>query len=102
MKLITKVIISGSFLAGAAVVIGAIVRCRRDVIENPPLGLEHDDDDFAVADEVVAVPDVGLADVDPEKLTQMGEGIDVDANLAAHNDVIEQRDRLPEPGKNIP
>ena len=40
--------------------------------------------------------DVGIADVDPEPMTQIaGEGIDPDANEKAHNSVKEQRDRLP-------
>ncbi len=44
----------------------------------------------------------GLADVDPQAMTQIsGEGIDVDANAAAHAQIPAQRDRLPRHGKNI-
>ena len=40
--------------------------------------------------------DVGIADVDPQPLTQIaGEGIDPDANEKAHRSVKEQRERLP-------
>ena len=37
----------------------------------------------------------GIADVDPVPLTGMGEGIDVDANAAAHRDIRDQREKLP-------
>jgi hypothetical protein len=44
----------------------------------------------------------GIADVDPQPLAQTaGEGIDVDAVDAAHEVVIEQRDRLPRRGENV-
>ncbi len=37
----------------------------------------------------------GIADVDPEPLTQVaGEGIDPDANDAAHSDVAEQNAKV--------
>ena len=40
--------------------------------------------------------DVGIADVDPEPMTQIaGEGIDPDANDKAHTSVKDQRDKLP-------
>ena len=45
----------------------------------------------------------GIAEVDPEPMTQIaGEGIDRDANRAAHEDVAEQRAKLPRPGENLP
>jgi hypothetical protein len=38
----------------------------------------------------------GIADVDPESLSQVaGEGIDPVQNLAAHDDIKSLRDRLP-------
>ena len=40
--------------------------------------------------------DVGIADVDPQPMTQIaGEGIDPDANDKAQSSVKEQRARLP-------
>lgn len=45
----------------------------------------------------------GIADVDPEPLTQVaGEGIDPSATRTAHRAVTEQRGRMPVRGKNIP
>jgi hypothetical protein len=48
-------------------------------------------------------PDVrGIADVDPEPLAQTaGEGIDVDAVAAAHDDIVELREKLPRHGDNV-
>jgi hypothetical protein len=52
--------------------------------------------------EEVAVPP-GISHVDPEPLAQVSaEAVDRDATPAAHEDVIEQRERLPVPGKNLP
>lgn len=46
---------------------------------------------------------MGLADIDPEPLTQISaEAIDPDATQAAHDDLFMQRERLPIPGKNLP
>ena len=40
--------------------------------------------------------DVGLADVDPQPMTQIaGEGIDPEGNEKAHSSVKDQRERLP-------
>ena len=38
---------------------------------------------------------MGIADVDPVALSGMGEGIDPDANAAAHREIREQREKLP-------
>jgi hypothetical protein len=48
-------------------------------------------------------PDVcGIADVDPVPLAQTaGEGIDADAVARAHEDVIDQREKLPRRGDNV-
>ncbi len=45
---------------------------------------------------------VGISEVDPEPLAGMGEGIDPEAVDEAHRSVLEQRERLPVSGKNIP
>jgi hypothetical protein len=45
----------------------------------------------------------GIADVDPEPLSNIaGEGIDLDATSRAHRDLRDLRERLPQPGKNLP
>lgn len=50
----------------------------------------------------VAVPP-GLSQVDPEPLAQVSaEAVDRDATRAAHQDIPEQRERLPVPGRNVP
>jgi hypothetical protein len=37
----------------------------------------------------------GIADVDPEPLSQIsGEGIDLERDVRAHNDIEEQRERM--------
>ncbi len=48
-------------------------------------------------DDMIAVAtQSGIADVDPEPLSQVvGEGIDPMRDPAAHNEIIELRDRLP-------
>jgi hypothetical protein len=44
----------------------------------------------------------GIAEVDPQPLSQIsGEGIDPDATAAAHDEIPDQRERLPRHGKNI-
>ena len=59
---------------------------------------------MGVAPDVVIVEAeiIGLADVDPQALTQMGEAIDPEMTKAAHEEIPEQRDRLPVRGKNVP
>jgi hypothetical protein len=45
----------------------------------------------------------GIADVDPQPLTQVAaEALDPDATARAHDDIPAQRDRLPVRGKNLP
>jgi hypothetical protein len=51
---------------------------------------------------IVEAEIIGLADVDPEALTQMGEAIDPDLTEAAHEEIPEQRGKLPVSGKNVP
>ena len=43
----------------------------------------------------------GIADVDPEPLSQVsGEGIDLDRDVDAHEKIREQRERLPDPPRH--
>ena len=43
----------------------------------------------------------GIADVDPEPLSQVaGEGIDLDRDVDAHETIREQRERLPDPPRH--
>jgi hypothetical protein len=51
---------------------------------------------------IVEAEIIGLADVDPQALTQMGEAIDPELTKAAHEEIPEQRDKLPVRGKNVP
>jgi hypothetical protein len=45
----------------------------------------------------------GIAAVDPEPMTQIaGEGIDLEADAAAHRDTADLRARLPVRGVNVP
>jgi hypothetical protein len=44
----------------------------------------------------------GISDVDPSPLIGVVEGIDPDEVEAAHHTIIDQRERLPRPGENIP
>jgi hypothetical protein len=67
-------------------------------------GVGSSGDDLGVADIEIITESVivGLADVDPEPLAGMGEGIDPDAVEEAHRSVKEQREGLPISGKNVP
>lgn len=49
-----------------------------------------------------APPAPGISDVDPAPLLQMGEAVDPDAIQAAHETIIEQRERLPVEGETLP
>jgi hypothetical protein len=49
-----------------------------------------------------AVPEMGIADVDPVPLSHVaGEGFVPDTDEAAQHTVRDQRARLPQPGKNL-
>lgn len=52
-------------------------------------------DDVSEADRVVVAVESGLAEVDPELLAQMGEGIDLDANERAHSELGALHERMP-------
>jgi hypothetical protein len=112
MKLATDLVVLGA-LFGAAVMLDARHRTPRQhqLPPVPPIG--PDEPDFAGSPAGPGVtPDTGsadvpplqgIADVDPQPLTQVSaEAIDPDATRAAHEVIIEQRERLPMRGKNIP
>ena len=44
---------------------------------------------------------MGISDVDPVPLSGMGEAIDPEANADAHNEMKQQRGRMPARGKNM-
>ena len=42
----------------------------------------------------------GIADVDPEPISHVaGEGIDLDRDVNAHEEIREQRERMPDPSR---
>lgn len=91
--------LSGIVLAAVAIDRKVLRRRRPASVEAPnPM------DQMSVAPDIVIVEAeiIGLADVDPEALTQMGEAIDPELTQAAHEEIPEQRDRLPVRDKNIP
>lgn len=84
-------------------VVSLVQRIRTRVELHGGIGASYVDPTIAIIEEVEIIPvDVGIADVDPEGLTQFGEGIDPEATQAAHSDVRDQRERMPYPGKNMP
>lgn len=95
LKLATNIVVVGGMIA-AAVLLKRIVRARRAMSATPTdevgLGARDvlDEDMRAVATES------GIADVDPESISQVaGEGIDLDGDIAAHQEISELRERLP-------
>ncbi|MBA3498774.1 MAG: hypothetical protein M4D80_30175 [Myxococcota bacterium] len=89
-------LIGGTYAAAVA-----IDRKRR--LAGPGAGARPADR-MAVAPDVVIIEAeiIGLADVDPQALTQMGEAIDPELTKSAHEDIPEQRAKLPVRGKNVP
>jgi hypothetical protein len=84
----TKLVVLGTTV-GIAMMLDARRRARKTVID------DHEDT------QVIPLP--GISEVDPQPLTQVAaEAIDPDATRTAHEAIVEQRDRLPVPGKNIP
>jgi hypothetical protein len=70
-------------------------RRRRKPLLEPVLRTPHD----IVDAEII----LGIAEIDPEPLTQVaGEGIDPDATREAHEGPREQRAKMPVRGKNVP
>ena len=82
----------------AAILADRRLRPRLRAVANDSLGHAIGGDIFDA--DIIGM---GISSVDPEPLTQIsGEGIDLDRNEAAHQDIPAQRARLPMPGKNIP
>jgi hypothetical protein len=92
MRLMTKL------LALSGIIYAAILvdRRRRRGSVNDSIAMAPD---VAVMDAEVII---GIAEVDPEPLSQMVEAMDPEATENAHRDVQEQRDRMPTSGKNVP
>lgn len=68
-----------------------------------PLGSDRVDAGMSALSGAPDLDGTGIADVDPVPLTQVaGEGIDLDRDVQAHTEIAEQRERLPQPGKNLP
>jgi hypothetical protein len=105
MRLATNIVIVGAMI-GAGVLLKKVVRSRRaepimpgdDILpgeENRPIedvvmGQNVSEDMVAVATES------GIADVDPEPISHVaGEGIDLDRDIAAHEEIADLRERLP-------
>lgn len=95
LKLATNIVVVGGMIA-AAVLLKRLVRARRAMNATPTdevgLGARDvlDEDMRAVATES------GIADVDPEPISHVaGEGIDLDRDIAAHQEITDLRERLP-------
>lgn len=105
MKLRTKVatssIVAGAMIA-AAVMLKKLVRSRRGAHVTPTDEASFGGDlatSALLSEDLVAVAtESGIADVDPEPISHVaGEGIDLDRDVAAHEEIPEQRARLPRP-----
>jgi len=95
MKLMFK-LVALTGIVWAAVLADRKLRPRLRAVANDTLGVSPLGEIFD-ADLIT-----GIADVDPQPLTQIaGDGIDLDATEAAHHDIPAQRDRLPIAGKTI-
>jgi hypothetical protein len=92
-KLATNIIVAGGTIA-AAVVLKKLVRFRRGkhaTVEDVP-----DDVGDTVGDMVAVATESGIADVDPQPISHVaGEGIDLDRDVAAHEEITELRARIP-------
>jgi hypothetical protein len=108
MKLVTKLLITGSLIVAAAFTL-IMMRGRRrrtshqDDIAGEDLALSIDlgDPGDELAEEVTVIAtSSGIANVDPVPLAQTaGEGIALDPIAAAHTEIEAIRERLPRPGK---
>jgi len=101
MKRMTKLLAVGSLLA-----LGGRWLGRRSAFSHTGasrLGSDQVDEGVAPLTGAPDLDGTGIADVDPVPLSHVaGEGIDLDRDVEAHRDILEQRDRLPQPGKNLP
>jgi hypothetical protein len=108
MKLVTKLVITGSLIAAAVLVI-VRTRKRDQLLRGTPAGADlglavdvGDPGDELVEEVSVIATTSGIADVDPEPLAQTaGEGIPLEPVEAAHVELGELRERLPRPGKGL-
>jgi hypothetical protein len=104
MKIWTNAIVAGSLLA-AGVIVKKLVRARRNARTKPiaEIGASAGQHDLAYnaiselkKDLAVIASESGIANVDPEPISHVaGEGIDLEGDVRAHEEIAEQRDRLP-------
>jgi len=100
-KLATNAVVAGALIA-AAVMLKKLVRSRRGAHATPTDEASFGGDIASAAelneDLVAVATESGIANVDPEPLSQVaGEGIDLDRDVAAHQEIAELRERLPRP-----
>ncbi|HEU4612689.1 MAG TPA: hypothetical protein VFS15_11455 [Kofleriaceae bacterium] len=105
MRLATNMIVVGGVIA-AAVLLKKLVRSRRgaDVTPTDERGLGASDlpvpdlagDELSGTDMTAVATESGIANVDPVPLSQVvGEGIDLDGDITAHQEISDLHDRLP-------
>lgn len=95
MRILKLVVVGLAVVGAASLVQRARARLQARGAESEDTSIVGDDPSITDADLVVVAVESGIAEVDPEGLAQMGEGIDLDANEAAHESVTEQRGRMP-------
>ena len=112
MRIMTKLFWIGIAIAGGAMLWsrGTRTPARRQResdadADDAILAEEVHPDDLALAEDrgaaAIGMPQ-GISDVDPAPISQMTEAMDPVATKAAHQDIADQRERLPVPGKNLP
>jgi hypothetical protein len=95
MRVATNIIIAGGLIA-AAVVLKKLVRSRRGANVTPTDELGLGATDLPEPDLAAVATESGIANVDPVPLSQIaGEGIDLDRDIAAHQEIPELHERLP-------
>lgn len=99
-KLATSSIVAGAMI-GVALILKKVVRSRRAAHVTPTDETEFAAGTLAVAqleDDLAAIAtESGIANVDPEPISHVaGEGIDLERDIAAHEEIAEQRDRMPQ------
>jgi hypothetical protein len=93
-------------LTGAGIGVALMLASRRRDRSPSHLGRDTAPADLGITPDggadAISIPP-GISQVDPQPLTQISaEAIDPDATEAAHDTIVEQRERLPVPGKNLP
>lgn len=91
MRLMKLAILGLAIFGGVTLV----ERARGRLAQRRASELGVDDEDVTDADLVVVAVESGIAELDPEGLETMGEGIDREANEAAHDELRDLHDRLP-------